>query len=59
MFFVADGVTSALSAIHLTRSFGPRLAVDNVSFDRSVLFIIRHVAEALRRREGVDAEALL
>jgi len=31
--------------------------VDNISFDRSVLFIIRHVTEALRKREGFDAEA--
>ncbi len=29
--------------------------VDNVSFDRSVLFIIRHVAEALRKQEDLDA----
>ncbi len=29
--------------------------VDNVSFDRSVLFIIRHVAEALRKQEDIDA----
>jgi len=28
--------------------------VDNVSFDRSVLFIIRHVVEGLRKRGGVD-----
>ena len=32
--------------------------VDNVSFDRSVLFVIRHVTEALRKREDFDAEAL-
>ncbi len=32
--------------------------VDNISFDRSVLFIIRHVTEALRKREDFDAEAL-
>jgi 2-phosphoglycerate kinase len=31
--------------------------VDNVSFDRSVLLIIRHVVEALRAREGFDADA--
>ena len=31
--------------------------VDNVSFDRSVLLIIRHVVEALRAREGIDADA--
>jgi 2-phosphoglycerate kinase len=31
--------------------------VDNVSFDRSVLFIIRHVTEALRKREDLDDEA--
>ena len=29
--------------------------VDNVSFDRSVLFIIRQVAEALRKQEDLDA----
>jgi 2-phosphoglycerate kinase len=33
--------------------------VDNISFDRSVLFIIRHVTEALRKREDFDAEARL
>ena len=33
--------------------------VDNVSFDRSVLFIIRHVAEALRKRGDFDASELL
>lgn len=33
--------------------------VDNSSFDRSVVFIIRHVAEALRKRGGVDAAHLL
>ena len=32
--------------------------VDNVSFDRSVLFVIRYVTEALRKREDFDAEAL-
>jgi 2-phosphoglycerate kinase len=32
--------------------------VDNISFDRSVLFIIRHVTEALRKLEDFDAEAL-
>ena len=32
--------------------------VDNISFDRSVLFIIRHVMEALRKCEDFDAEAL-
>jgi 2-phosphoglycerate kinase len=32
--------------------------VDNISFDRSVLLIIRHVTEALRKREDFDAEAL-
>ena len=31
--------------------------VDNVSFDRSVLFVIRYVTEALRKREDFDAEA--
>jgi 2-phosphoglycerate kinase len=31
--------------------------VDNVSFDRSVLLIIRHVVEGLRAREGFDADA--
>jgi 2-phosphoglycerate kinase len=33
--------------------------VDNVSFDRSVLFIVRHVAEALRTRGDFDAAELL
>jgi 2-phosphoglycerate kinase len=33
--------------------------VNNESFDRSVLSILRHVTEALLEREGVDAEALL
>jgi len=33
--------------------------VDNVSLDRSVLFIIRHVAEALRKRGDFDAADLL
>jgi 2-phosphoglycerate kinase len=33
--------------------------VDNVTFDKSVLFIIRHVAESLRQRGGIDVEALL
>jgi 2-phosphoglycerate kinase len=32
--------------------------VDNISFDRSVLFVIRYVTEALRKREDFDAEAL-
>jgi 2-phosphoglycerate kinase len=32
--------------------------VDNVSFDRSVLFIIRHVAEALRERGDLDVGEL-
>ena len=32
--------------------------VDNISFDRSVLFIIRHVMEALRKCEDFGAEAL-
>ena len=31
--------------------------VDNISFDRSVLFIIRHVTEALRKREDSDVAA--
>ncbi len=30
--------------------------VDNVSFDRSVLFIIRHAVEALRQREKSDGD---
>lgn len=30
--------------------------VDNVSFDRSVLFIIRHTVEALRQREKPDGD---
>lgn len=33
--------------------------VDNVSFDRSVLLIIRHVTEALRKRVKFDAAELL
>ena len=33
--------------------------VDNVSFDRSVLFITRHVAETLRKRRNIDANELL
>jgi len=33
--------------------------VDNVSFDRSVLLIIRHVTEALRTRSGFNAAELL
>jgi 2-phosphoglycerate kinase len=33
--------------------------VDNVSFDRSVLFITRHVTEALRKRGDFDAKELL
>lgn len=33
--------------------------VDNVSLDRSVLFIIRHVAEALRKRGDFDESELL
>jgi 2-phosphoglycerate kinase len=33
--------------------------VDNVSLDRSVLFIIRHVSEALRQRGDFDAADLL
>jgi 2-phosphoglycerate kinase len=33
--------------------------VDNVSFDRSVLSIIRHLTEALRKRESFDASELL
>lgn len=33
--------------------------VDNVSLDRSVLFIIRHVTEALRKRGDFDAADLL
>ena len=33
--------------------------VDNASLDRSVLFIIRHVAEALRKRGDFDAADLL
>ena len=33
--------------------------VDNVSFDRSVLLIIRHVTEALRTRVGFNAAELL
>jgi 2-phosphoglycerate kinase len=33
--------------------------VDNVSFDRSVLQIIKHVTETLRKKEEFDVEALL
>src|SRR5262249_44851598 len=33
--------------------------VDNVSFDRSVTSIIRHVTEALRKQGDFDAAALL
>jgi 2-phosphoglycerate kinase len=33
--------------------------VDNDSFDRAVLLIIRHVTETLRKRSGVDPEDLL
>jgi 2-phosphoglycerate kinase len=33
--------------------------VDNESFDRAVLLIIRHVTETLRKRGGFDAAALL
>ena len=33
--------------------------VDNESFDRSVLLIIRHVVEALRKRGGFSTEELL
>jgi 2-phosphoglycerate kinase len=33
--------------------------IDNVSLDRSVLFIIRHVTEALRKRGDFDAADLL
>jgi 2-phosphoglycerate kinase len=33
--------------------------VDNVSFDRSVLSIIRHVAETLRKKGPFDASELL
>jgi 2-phosphoglycerate kinase len=33
--------------------------VDNVTFDRSVLFIVRHVSETLRKRGDFDAQALL
>jgi 2-phosphoglycerate kinase len=33
--------------------------VDNVSFDRSVLFIIRHVTETLRKRGGFEAADML
>ena len=33
--------------------------VDNVSFDRSVLLIIRHVAEALRKKRAFDVAELL
>jgi hypothetical protein len=33
--------------------------VDNVSFDRSVLLIIRHVGEALRRKRTFDVAELL
>ncbi len=33
--------------------------VDNASFDRSVLLIIRHVTETLRKRGDFDAEELL
>jgi len=33
--------------------------IDNVSLDRSVLFIIRHVTEALRKRGDFDAAELL
>ena len=32
--------------------------VDNISFDRSVLFIIRHVMESLRKREDLAAAEL-
>jgi 2-phosphoglycerate kinase len=33
--------------------------VDNVSFDRSVLLIIRHVAESLRKKRAFDVAELL
>jgi 2-phosphoglycerate kinase len=33
--------------------------VDNVSFDRSVLLIIRHVTETLRKRGDFDAAEFL
>ena len=33
--------------------------VDNASFDRSVLFVTRHVTEALRKRGDFDAQELL
>ena len=33
--------------------------VDNAAFDRSVLLIIRHVTETLRKRGDFDAEELL
>jgi 2-phosphoglycerate kinase len=33
--------------------------VDNTSFDRSVLFITRHVAETLRKRGDFDANEML
>ena len=33
--------------------------VDNVSFDRSVTSIIRHVTETLRKKGDFDAAALL
>ena len=33
--------------------------VDNDSFDRAVLLIIRHVTETLRKRSGVDPADLL
>ena len=33
--------------------------VDNIHFDRSVLAIIRHVAETLRKRGGFEVDELL
>jgi hypothetical protein len=33
--------------------------VNNESFDRSVLSIIRHVTETLRKKEGFDVARLL
>ena len=35
------------------------VVVDNASFDRSVLFVTRHVTEALRKRGDFDARELL
>ncbi|MBW2578676.1 MAG: hypothetical protein JRE38_11475, partial [Deltaproteobacteria bacterium] len=44
--------------LELAERFGVPI-VDNISFDRSVLLIIRHVTDTLSQRHGFDPEEIL